>query len=131
MEIIGKIKEHLNDRINTLKDSVKVEDSGAFHECKEVLEYISKLEEEYTPQHSYYEQIYHVGKEPRWCVGDKLAYYLFTQDEEGEFTLDVVTNVEKGVDDWVYTLDGDDEDLYTESELISYETYRKNNIKLQ
>lgn len=127
MEIIEKIKEHLNDRINTLKDSAKIEDSGAFYECKEILEYINKLEEECIPEHSYYEQIYHAGKKPRWEIGDVLAYYLFTQDEEGEFTLGVVTDVEEGVDDWYYTLDENDKELYTESELISYEAYRKNN----
>ena len=127
MEIIEKIKEHLNDRINTLKDSAKIEDSGAFYECKEILEYINKLEEECIPEKSYYEQIYHVGKKPKWDVGDELAYYMFTSDEEGEITLGVVTDVEEGVDDWYYTLDENDKELYTESELISYETYRKNN----
>ena len=82
--------------------------------------------QETLPKHSYFEQVYHVGQEPRWKVGDTLAIYEFYSDYEGEDVLGEVTNVmlDESGEDWQYTFN-DGEILY-ESELINEEAYRKN-----
>lgn len=77
------------------------------------------------PLHSYTEEIYHVGRESMWKVGDILAYYEFSTDCEGEYVLGEVTGVEldKEQGDWIYTFkDGLLED---EETLIKQETYKK------
>ena len=126
MQIVEKIKEDLIRRIDVLNKSIRSESVGALNELKDALSHIEYLEKEDIPEYSYNETTYHVGKQHKWNVGDELAYYMFTSDEEGEFVIGTITSVEMGVDDWVYTFDGNHKDEYTECELIYSEAYKKN-----
>lgn len=83
-------------------------------------------QEDEQPEYSFIETIYRCGKNPRWNIGDTLAYYEFTSDSEGEFVLGKVTNVEfdKEYEDWLYTFE--DGSQYDEESLLSDKTYKKN-----
>lgn len=74
-------------------------------------------------KHSYFEYVYHRGIEPIWKVGDKLAYYEFYSDYEGEIELGTITNIEldEECDDWLYTFDNSNQDF--EEDLLNSETY--------
>ena len=74
-------------------------------------------------KHSYFEYIYHRGTEPIWKIGDKLAYYEFCKDHEGEYDLGTITNIEldEECDDWVYTFDNSNQEF--EEDLLKSETY--------
>lgn len=74
-------------------------------------------------KHSYFEYIYHRGTEPTWNIGDKLAYYEFCTDHEGEYDLGTITNIEldEECDDWVYTFDDSNREF--EEDLLKSETY--------
>lgn len=73
--------------------------------------------------HSYFEYIYHRGTEPTWKIGDKLVYYEFCKDREGEYDLGIVTNIEldEECDDWVYTFNNSNKEF--EEDLLKSETY--------
>ena len=75
-------------------------------------------------KHSYFEYIYHRGTEPTWKVGDKLAYFEFSSDREGEIELGTVTNVELDAeqDDWAYTFDNSSTEF--EEDLLHLEAYK-------
>ena len=58
-----------------------------------------------------------------WKVGDKLVYYEFYSDYEGEIELGTITNIEldEECDDWLYTFDNSNQDF--EEDLLNSETY--------
>ena len=68
--------------------------------------------------------VYKRGKEPRWNVGDTLAYYECYNDYEGEVSYGKVTKIEldENLDDWLYCFD--DNCWESEECMIENETYR-------
>lgn len=66
------------------------------------------------------------GKEPRWKVGDTLAYYECCSDHEGEVLYGKVIKIEldEELDDWYYCFD--DECWDSEECMLENETYVKN-----
>lgn len=86
---------------------------------------VEEIETPEIPKHSYFEQIYHCGSEPRWKIGDVLAVYDFYSDHEGEHIYGKITDIKMDEnEDWCYTFDNG-EVLY-ENMLISDEAYKKN-----
>ena len=139
MDIVEKIKAEIQKRLEKLETQKKTYEEyelwgevpelrGEISMGKYILKLLDSVCEDNVPEYSYNETIYHVGKKPKWSVGDQLAYYMFTSDEEGEIDLGTITNVEMGDDDWVYTFDDNIKDEYTECELIYSEAYRKNKL---
>ena len=91
---------------------------------KENLE-VKEIETPVIPKHSYFEEIYHCGSEPRWKIGDVLAVYEFYSDYEGEYIYGKITDVKMDeTEDWCYTFENGD--MVYENRLISDETYKKN-----
>lgn len=83
------------------------------------------MEDENIPEYSYFETIYHCGKNPRWKVGDVLSYYEFYSDAEGEISIGKVIGVEydKEADDWVYAFENNV--VWWEEELLREQAYKK------
>lgn len=79
------------------------------------------------PKHGYF--AYVRGEEPRFKIGDNIAYYEFYSDYEGEELLGKVTEVkiDDEIDDWVYEF----EDGYwcPEENLIRDDAYVKTEKK--
>lgn len=89
-----------------------------------MFEYLKENQvEDEQPEHSKIVETYIVGKNPKWKVGDTLAYYVFTSDLEGEQPLGKITNIDYNgyYDDWEYTFDGDYD--WLEQTLIEQEAY--------
>lgn len=65
------------------------------------------------------------GKEPRWKVGDTLAYYECCSDHEGEVLYGKVITIEldEELDDWLYCFDDNCWD--TEECMLGNKTYVK------
>ena len=85
------------------------------------------LEAQRTPEHGCHQWCR--GKEPRWKVGDILAYYECYSDYEGEQILGEIIRVEISEnDDWVYVFrDDEDEDGEygcSEESLVNDECYK-------
>lgn len=86
---------------------------------------VKEVETPVIPKHSYFEEIYHCGSEPRWKIGDVLAVYEFYSDYEGEYIYGKITNVKMDeTEDWCYTFENGD--IVYENRLIRDETYKKN-----
>lgn len=70
-------------------------------------ELIDKAMAEPKPEHSKIVETYIAGKNPKWKVGDTLAYYELTSDLEGEQLLGKITSIEyyEYLVDWEYTFD--------------------------
>lgn len=104
----GGVLSCLNE-IRTLCDTLKVKE----------------VETSVIPKHSYFEEIYHCGSEPRWKIGDVLAVYEFYSDYEGEYIYGKITDIKMDeTEDWCYTFENGD--MVYENRLISDETYKKN-----
>lgn len=86
---------------------------------------VKEVETSVIPKHSYFEEIYHCGSEPRWKIGDVLAVYEFYSDYEGEYVYGKITDVKMDeTEDWCYTFENGD--MAYENRLIRDETYKKN-----
>lgn len=73
-----------------------------------MFEYLKENQvEDEQPEHSKIVETYIVGKNPKWEVGDTLAYYVCTSDLEGEQPLGKIVSIEfyDELDDWEYTFD--------------------------
>lgn len=98
------------------------------HECMLMWQklhqyYFSTMQEQ--PEYGYLSTEYIHGKKSRWSVGDVLAYYICTSNEEGEYLLGKIVNVEFDKEDgWVYTFE--DGSTWDEQSLVEEETYKKN-----
>lgn len=104
---------------NTLEDDVA---NGALDYVLE--EIIPSLQQE-QPEYGYLSTEYIHGKKPRWNVGDVLAYYMCTSNEEGEYVIGKVSNVEFDDEEgWLYTFEN--EDVYDEQFLVEEGVYKKN-----
>ena len=107
--------EYTNGYLDALKEALSIINT---------LE-VKEIEDSITPKHSYFEQIYNCGSEPRWKIGDVLAAYEFYSDYEGEYMYGKITDIKMDEnEDWLYTFENGDE--YYENMLISDEAYKKN-----
>lgn len=86
-------------------------------------EIIDKVITEPKPEHSKIVETYIVGKNPKWKVGDTLAYYVLTSDLEGEQPLGKIVSIEfyDELDDWEYTFDKGI--YYLEETLLDIDAY--------
>lgn len=85
---------------------------------------IDSLQQE-QPEYGYLSIEYIHGKKSRWNVGDVLAYYISTSNEEGEYLLGKIVNVEFDEEEgWVYTFE--DELVWDEQTLVEEGAYKKN-----
>ena len=77
------------------------------------------------PEYGYLFTEYVHGKKSRWNVGDVLAYYISTSNEEGEYILGKIVNVEFNEEyGWDYTFE--DESVMDEQSLVEEGAYKKN-----
>lgn len=90
---------------------------------KDALSLIISLQQE-QPEYGYLSTEYVNGKKSRWNAGDVLAYYVCTSNEEGEYLLGKIINVEFDEDGWVYTFE--DGSVWDEQSLVEEEVYKKN-----
>lgn len=106
---------------------------GMLESLDGLLDFINNLETKEIndvkiPKHSYFEEIYHVGSEPIWKIGDTLAAYEFYSDYEGTHIYGEIVDIKMDEEygDWVYFFKkGEDSDnKIFESELIREEAYR-------
>lgn len=125
-----KLRSVLQNTINSMKEKdVKGESYDAFLNgklsiCEELLGCIASLQQE-QPEYGYLYTEYIHGKKPRWNVGDVLAYYISTSNEEGEYLLGKVSNVEfDNEEGWLYTFEN--EEVYDEQYLVEEGIYKKN-----
>lgn len=88
----------------------------------EFLSLIDSLQQE-QPEYGYLSTEYVHGKKPRWNVGDVLAYYLCTSNEEGEIVIGKIANVEFDDEEgWIYTFE--DEGASDEQSLTEEGAYK-------
>ena len=124
--LVAEIEKELN---TTKKYSTEYV-NGKKYALKKILSFLDTLEVKeietpIIPRHSYFEEIYHCGSEPRWKIGDVLAVYEFYSDYEGEYIYGKITDVKMDeTEDWCYTFENGD--MVYENRLISDETYKKN-----
>lgn len=101
---------------------------GKREEAFSILTIVESLQQEQSdeqPEYGYLSTEYVHGRKPRWGVGDILAYYICTSNEEGEDVLGKIVNVEFDEEDgWVYTFE--DESTWNEQSLVEEGTYKKN-----
>lgn len=76
-------------------------------------ELIDKAMAEPKPEHSKIVETYIAGKNPKWKVGDTLAYYKLTSDLEGEQPLGKIASIvyDEYLEDWEYVFDNGSSDL--------------------
>jgi len=123
---IVELRKELPDTIEHLND----EESGFAHGQQyeltameaEILCLLQEQDEQ--PEYGYLSTEYIYGKKSRWNVGDVLAYYVCTSNEEGEYLLGKIVNVEFDEDGWVYTFE--DGSVWDEQSLVEEEAYKKN-----
>lgn len=124
--LVAEIEKELN---TTKKYSTEYV-NGKKYALNKILSFLDTLEVKEVetpviPKHSYFEEIYHCGSEPRWKIGDVLAVYEFYSDYEGEYIYGKITDVKMDeTEDWCYTFENGD--MVYENRLISDETYKKN-----
>ena len=95
---------------------------GKIDAYKDMQEFITALLQE-QPEYGYLSTTYINGKKARWNVGDTLAYYLCTSDEEGEIIIGKITEVEFSDEEgWVYTFE--DENTWDEQSLFEEGVYK-------
>jgi hypothetical protein len=118
------------ERLNSLVsyESKDRHDEGLHDAYKAVKNVIASLQQEQPeerPEYGYLSTEYIQGRKSRWNVGDVLAQYICTSNEEGEYPLGKITNVEFDEEDgWVYTFE--DESVWDEQSLVEEEFYKKN-----
>lgn len=125
-------KDALVAEIEKLKAYLQIPNAQleAIKVCDNIISVIDSLEVKEVetpviPKHSYFEEIYHCGSEPRWKIGDVLAVYEFYSDYEGEYVYGKITDVKMDkTEDWCYTFENGD--IVYENRLISDEAYKKN-----
>lgn len=90
-----------------------------------VQEFLYGKQSDEQPEYGYLSTEYIHGRKPRWSVGDVLAHYICTSNEEGEYPIGKIVNVGFDEEDgWVYTFE--DESMWNEQSLVEEEAYKKN-----
>ena len=116
VEIFTDGKPGLLDKPHNIHliSSDKIEDWGE----------LVQQEQTEQPEYGYLSTEYIHGKKPRWNVGDVLVYYMCTSNEEGEYVIGKVSNVEFDDEEgWLYTFEN--EDVYDEQSLVEDGVYKK------
>jgi len=91
----------------------------------DIVESLQQEQPDEQPEYGYQSIEYINGKKSRWNVGDVLAYYISTSNEEGEYVIGKVSNVEfDNEEGWLYTFEN--EDVYDEQYLVEEGIYKKN-----
>ena len=91
----------------------------------DIVESLQKEQPDEQPEYGYQSIEYINGKKSMWNVGDVLAYYISTSNEEGEYIIGKVSNVEfDNEEGWLYTFEN--EDVYDEQYLVEEGAYKKN-----
>lgn len=121
-----RLKTEIERLAKTYQDSiwrtVKGETANDFRD--KLLSVIDSLQQE-QPEYGYLSTEYVHGKKPRWNVGDVLAYYLCTSNEEGEIVIGKIANVEFDDEEgWIYTFE--DEGASDEQSLTEQGVYKIN-----
>lgn len=118
-KIIEERKAQQDQWVNSYHDPIN---QGISQELTEILSIIASLRQE-QPEYGYLSTMYIDGKKARWNVGDTIAYYLCTSDEEGEIPLGKITKVDFNDDEgWVYTFE--DESMWAEEDLYKERAYQ-------
>ena len=124
IKIIQQSLENRDVRLNSVK-KIRTECSIEF--CKCIIDVIDSLQQEQQdeqPEYGYLSTKYIHGKKSIWSVGDVLAYYICTSNEEGEYTHGKIVNVEFDDEEgWVYTFE--DEGVLDEQSLVEHKFYKK------
>lgn len=123
-----RLKAEIERLAKTYQDSiwrtVKGETAKDFRD--KLLSIIDSLQQENPeeqPEYGYLSTEYVCGKKSRWNVGDILAYYLCTSNEEGEMVIGKIVNVEFDDEEgWIYTFE--DEGTSDEQSLIEQGVYK-------
>ena len=72
MDEIIKIRKEIENKKSVVPYNTKIV-------LQELLDFIDKMCEENQPEYGYISNTYYCGKNHRWNVGDKLAYYEYEQ----------------------------------------------------
>lgn len=124
---IVELRKELPDTIEHLNDEESGFARGQQYELTAMEAEILCLlqEQEEQPEYGYLSTEYVQGRKSRWNVGDVLAKYICTSNEEGEYPIGKIVNVEFDEEDgWVYTFE--DESAWDEQSLVEEEFYKKN-----
>jgi len=131
---IKKVKEEIKN-IYASREYVGIpsEEERIIDGLNQAIEIINTLETKEIndvkiPKHSYFEEIYHVGSEPKWKIGDRLAVYEFYSDHEGTYIYGEIVDIKMDEEygDWRYSFknEEDDNNEILESYLIREEAYK-------
>ena len=125
---IVELRKELPDTIEHLNDEESGFARGQQYELTAIEAEILCLQQEQSeeqPEYGYLSTEYVHGKKSKWNVGDVLAYYICTSNEEGEYPLGKIVNVKFDEEDgWVYTFE--DGSVWDEQSLFEEEAYKKN-----
>lgn len=124
---IVELRKELPDTIEHLNDEESGFARGQQYELTAMEAEILCLlqEQEEQPEYGYLSTEYVQGRKSRWNVGDVLAKYICTSNEEGEYPIGKIVNVEFDEEDgWVYTFE--DGSVWDEQSLVEEEAYKKN-----
>ena len=127
-EIKRKIESIENCPFQLASFGEEKKNDGELIAYKDALSLIISLQQEQPeeqPEYGYLSTEYVHGKKSKWNVGDVLAYYICTSNEEGEYPLGKIINVKFDEEDgWVYTFE--DGSVWDEQSLFEEEAYKKN-----
>lgn len=127
-----KLKKSISNYIEGARAALNPTDGdadyykGKIDACKDIQEFIGSLQQEQPdeqPEYGYLSTEYVHGRKSKWNVGDVLAYYICTSNEEGERPLGKIVNVEFDEEDgWIYTFEY--ERTWDEQSLIEEGVYK-------
>lgn len=123
----AKKHAHFASQTGTSSDCAKYDKAKSIYE--HILWLINSLQQEQPdeqPEYGYLSTKYVHGKKSRWNVGDVLAYYICTSNEEGECLLGKIVNVQFDEDWWWWVYTFEDESTWDEQSLIEEGAYKKN-----
>ena len=129
-KLIAEIEKYENTAIDAYNPRGEDADfwNGKVVACEDLKTFITSLQQEQSeeqPEYGYLSTEYVHGKKSKWNVGDVLAYYICTSNEEGEYPLGKIINVKSDEEDgWVYTFE--DGSVWDEQSLFEEEAYKKN-----
>lgn len=119
---IEKLRKELPGSIEHLNDEERGFARGQQYELTAIEEEVLRIQQE-QPEYGYLSTTYIHGKKASWNVGDTLAYYECTSNEEGEIIIGKITEVEfSNEEGWVYTFE--DGNTWDEQSLVEEEVYK-------
>lgn len=125
VDLVAELKHHLatTPKEQLEKEWKELEPWGNIGPT--IQEFLYGKQPEEQPEYGYLSTEYVPGRKPKWNVGDVLAYYISTSNEEGEYPLGKIVNVEFDEEEgWIYTFE--DESMWDEPSLFEEGAYRKN-----